>query len=198
MSTKLTNHQYQFLAVIFLIFIGISTRFIFIFSGESWLPNFTALGAIVLFSAAYLKGKNRIIIPFAALWISDMILNNVFYSKYFDSYQLFGDIWVYGAYACMILCAWFLMNRVSWSRVVGSSLLIGIVFYLISNFGVWLSASSPYPKSLVGLIECYAAALPFFRNTLLSNVFYSLLLFGAYEYGLTRIPILRPFRLINR
>ena len=197
MSFNITNDKINFLVILTLIIVGILTRFIFIVSGESFLPNFTALGAIVLLSAVYLKGNGKVLVPLLALWISDMILNNVVYSKYFDSYQLFGNLWVYLAYGIIIFCAWHLMKRISWSRIVGSSILIGVIFFLITNFGVWISPHTPYPKTMIGLLECYAAGIPFFRNTILGNLFYSILLFGVYEYLLTRIPALRPFRMIN-
>jgi len=53
-------------------------------------------------------------------------------------------------------------------------------FFLISNFGVWLGGRL-YPPTWVGLITCYAAALPFYRNSLLSSVVYTAVLFGAHE-----------------
>jgi hypothetical protein len=55
-----------------------------------------------------------------------------------------------------------------------------VQFYLITNFFVWLHASSVYPHTAAGLLACYVAALPFFGYTVLGDLFYSAVLFGAY------------------
>ena len=56
--------------------------------------------------------------------------------------------------------------------------LSSLVFFIISNFGVWALGSLgahgiPYEKSLNGLIECYILAIPFFSNTFLSTLVFS-------------------------
>lgn len=62
-------------------------------------------------------------------------------------------------------------------RVAACSLLASFSFFLVSNFAVWV-AWQMYPKTLAGLGMCYVAALPFFRNSLTSELCCSLLLFG--------------------
>ena len=70
---------------------------------------------------------------------------------------------------------------------IGGSLL----FFLVTNFGVWVSGSF-YPKNVEGLISCYAAGIPFFGNTLGGSIFYSSLMFVGYEQMRTYFPILVP------
>jgi hypothetical protein len=53
-------------------------------------------------------------------------------------------------------------------------------FYIITNFFVWFGSHDMYPQTLSGLSACYVAALPFYGRTLLGDLFYSGVLFGAY------------------
>ena len=63
-----------------------------------------------------------------------------------------------------------------------------ILFFIISNFGVWLTGSL-YQQSLEGLIQCYIMALPFFTNTLLSTIIFALLIeFVVFTKNLNLIP----------
>ena len=63
--------------------------------------------------------------------------------------------------------------------IVSKSLMASLSFYLVSNFGVWLFTGM-YEKSLVGLAQCYTFALPFFRSTLMGDLLFSSVLFGAF------------------
>lgn len=175
----------KFLAILLLIIVGISTRFIFLLDGESILPNFSAIGAVAIFGACYFKGFQKYVIPLAILWLSDIVLNNVVYAQYFDTYQAFGDLWVYGAFLIAGVIGYVMMKKPSWLRLLGVSLTTGVIFYALTNFGVWMSGTL-YTKDVAGLIECYTAALPFFRNTVLGNVFYSFVLFGLYEFVIAK------------
>ncbi len=169
------------LAVVLLVILGISTRFIFLIDGESILPNFSAIGAVAIFGACYFKGLKKWIIPLAILWFSDIILNNVFYSQYYDGFKVFGDFWVYASFIVAGVIAYKMLLKPSWGKLLLTGIIAGVVFYLITNFGVWLTGNL-YPKTLTGLVASYEAGLPFFRNTILGNVFYSFVLVGIYEF----------------
>lgn len=175
----------NFLAILVLIIVGISTRFIFLLDGESILPNFSAIGAVAIFGACYFKGLQKFLIPIAILWCSDIVLNNVVYSQYFDTYQAYGDLWVYGAFIIAGVVGYLMLKKPTWFKLLGASLITGILFYIVTNFGVWMTGQL-YTKDMAGLIECYTAALPFFRNTILGNVFYAFVLFGLYEFVFAR------------
>jgi hypothetical protein len=175
----------NFLVILLLIIVGISTRFIFLLDGESVLPNFSAIGAVAIFGACYFKGFRKFLIPIGVLWLSDIILNNIVYSQYFDTYQAYGDLWVYGAFIVAGVIGLKMMKNPSWLKLLGTSITTGVAFYIITNFGVWMTQAL-YSKDIAGLIECYGAGLPFFRNTILSNVFYSFVLFGLFEFVFSR------------
>lgn len=77
-----------------------------------------------------------------------------------------------------------LSKSVSLRRVAGSSLLLSVSFFVVSNFSVWFEWNM-YPKTLNGLLACYAAAVPFFRNNVVAELLGSCLLFGLARYSQT-------------
>jgi uncharacterized membrane protein len=81
-------------------------------------------------------------------------------------------------------------KKISMRRVIGSSLLVPVSFFVISNFGVWVEWHM-YPKTLSGLAACYVAALPFFRNSVVAEVLCSSLLFGLARYSQTMVVGMR-------
>jgi len=135
--------------------------------------NFSPIFAIALFGGTYFADRRlALIIPLTALFISDLLIG--FYSP----------VVMVSVYAGLVLTSvlglW-LRNHKSVLTLLGTSIISGILFYLISNFGVWVNPVSGYSKDLTGLIQCYVLALPFLKNTLASNLVYSAVLFGGYE-----------------
>ncbi len=157
------------------------------------LPNFSPLGAIALFGAAYFTKKwQAFLIPIAATWISDLLINNILYSQYFPEFTWFysGFYWQYGTYLVIVLAGLFIFKKVNTPRIAGGILASTALFFLISNFGVWLG-SPTYPQNFGGLMACYAAGIPFIKGTLMGDLFYSALLFGSFAFAQSRIPALR-------
>lgn len=180
------------LLILLIVVIAMSSRFLFLIDGVSVMPNFTAVGAIAILGAVHFKGMRKWLIPLGILWISDLILNNVVYGQYFDHFQVFGEFWVYLSFIIVGFLAYSMMKKASWGRLIVTSLAAGVVFYLITNFGVWINAASPYSKDFSGLLQSYQAGLPFFRNTLLGNLFYGFVLFGAYEFIAIKFQVFKP------
>lgn len=132
--------------------------------------NFTAIGAMALFGGAYLPSKKQsLLIPLAALLISDFVLG--FHSTM---------IYVYAAFTAVVLLGWGLRSEKSLIQVGTRSLVASAVFFLISNFGVW-AMEGFYAPTWQGLVQCYIAAIPFFDNQVLGDLFFSGALFGGYE-----------------
>ncbi len=158
-----------------IIFVAILSRFVPPY-------NFTAVGAIGLFGAAHFGKKwMAFLLPFAALWLSDLFLNNVIYAQYYDSFQWFANLYVYGAFAVVILFGMYFLKKINTSRILISSVVISFIFFLITNFGVW-AGGLMYPMTTTGLIAAFVAGIPFFWSTLAGNVFFSLVLFKTYEW----------------
>lgn len=135
------------------------------------LPNFTPLAAIALFGGVYLKREYALVLPLAALLLSDFALG-------FDSWQ--GRLTVYGSFLLIGLLGLAIRRRKSLGMVVAGSLGGSIIFYLVTNFAFFYEPVM-YPHTLEGVMSSYYNALPFFRNTLLGDLLYTGLLFGAYE-----------------
>ncbi|MCS6971955.1 MAG: hypothetical protein NZL89_02935 [Leptospiraceae bacterium] len=157
-------------------------------------PNFSPLNTIALFGAAYFpRPFVAIAVPLAATWLSDLFLNNVTYAQ---ANQPFvwgypGMLWQYAAY--VLIAAWglWLFRRgTGFWHIATASLSAGLIFFVVSNFGVWASGGL-YPQTISGLIACYVAALPFYQGTLLGDIFYAVLLFGGFHLAQKKIPQLQ-------
>ena len=146
-------------------------------------PNFTPLCAIALFGAKYFNNKYiAYLIPLVALWFSDLIINNFILSQYFDGYTILysGFYWQYGSFLIIGFLGRKTLKKLSFFKLIGVSISASLLFFIVSNFGVWVQ-SSFYSQDLTGLIACYIAAIPFYFGTLSGSVFYSVFLFGSYE-----------------
>lgn len=157
------------------------------------MPNFSPLGAIGLFGAAYFAKKwQAFLIPIAATWLSDLFINNVIYGQYFPKFIWFyqGFYWQYGSYLLIVLTSIFVFKKINPQRVIAGALASTVIFFLVSNFGVW-AGGTMYPKTLEGLLTCYAAAVPFLKGTILGDLFYSGVLFGSFAYAQRQFPVLR-------
>ena len=133
--------------------------------------NFTAIGAMALFGGTYFDSKKQsLLIPLAALALSDLVLGG------FHSTMLF----VYGAFALIAMIGWNLREQKSVAKTATLTLTSSLVFFVVSNFGVWMM-DGMYAKTTAGLFECFVAAIPFFTNQVLGDFFFVGLMFGAYE-----------------
>jgi hypothetical protein len=157
------------------------------------MPNFSPLGAIGLFGAAYFTYKwQAFLIPIAATWLSDLYINNVIYAQYYSEFTWFyqGFYWQYGSYLLITLAGLFIFKKVNPQRVAAAALTSSLLFFLVSNFGVWASGAL-YPKTFDGLITCYIAGIPFLKGTLLGDLCYSGVLFGTFALAQKQFPILQ-------
>lgn len=157
-------------------------------------PNFTPIGAMALFGVAYFIQRHlAFLIPIISMWLSDLVLNNVVYGQYFDHFVWVYDgfYFTYGAFILIGLIGFVALKRVKIQNLVLASLLASIVFFLLSNFGVWASTTM-FPKNFSGLIACYTAGLPFYKNTLMGDLVYTGVLFGAFELAQHKFRVLQP------
>jgi hypothetical protein len=157
-------------------------------------PNVTAVGAMALFGGAYLTNRAfAVILPLISLFLSDLILNNVVYAAFNDGKFVWfydGAIWVYGAVALTVLVGTALTNKINSRSVLLASIVCSVVFFLMSNFGVWQSGLM-YPKTGAGFAACYTAGLPYLLNSLIGDLSFAALLFGGFEYAQKRFNVLK-------
>ena len=148
-------------------------------------PNFTALGAIAVFGGSVVKDKKlAFLLPLGALILSDVCLQLFTTTKgFYGTSQAF----VYGAFMIITLLATFI-KKTSVANVAFAAVWSGLIFFIISNLGVWIN-STTYPQSFAGLGACFLAAIPFYKNeffgnfllnSIYGNLFFSAILFGAY------------------
>ena len=116
-------------------------------------PNFTPILAVAIFVPLIMKNK-LVAIP---VTLGAMLIGDLYWG--FHSFMF----WTYGA----VILATQLKNR----NVFGNAVLASIIFFLVTNFSVWLSGY--YGLTLAGLWTCYVMAIPFFGNTLLGTLFYT-------------------------
>jgi len=153
---------------IILIIVGILLRF------APHAPNFTPVAAIALFGGAYLNKKYAIIIPLILMIISDIFIgmHNVV-------------LFTWGGFILIALLGMRLKNNRSVLRITSFSVTSAILFYIVSNFGVW--AMGWYPHTLKGLIDCYVLAIPFLRAFVIATLIYTAAFFGIYEFIASKV-----------
>lgn len=133
-------------------------------------PNFSPLGAMGVFAGATLSLPLALVIPLVATWLSDAVLG---------FYEPLVMIFVYaGALASAMIGRVILARKMTLNRVGGAAFLGSCVFFVLSNVGTWLGGGL-YPLTSEGLVACFIAAIPFFGNTLASNLIFCAALFGV-------------------
>ncbi len=131
-------------------------------------PNFAPIAAIALFSGASFHATwQAFLIPLAAMVLSDVVIG---LHRTLPA--------VYASFALAVCIGFWLRTRRTTLRVAVATLVSSIAFFVITNFAVWATGSM-YPKTFEGLIAAYIAGIPFFRNTVLGDAFYSAVLFGG-------------------
>ena len=144
-------------------------------------PNFTPIIAMGLFGGAYIKDKTwALLLPVGAMFLADIFLG--FHGTM---------IWVYGSLIIITTIGFLLKRGVTFRNGAITTIAGSLLFFLVTNFGVWASGSF-YPKTVEGLISCYAAGIPFFGNTLGGSIFYSFLMFFGYEQVRIYFPSVVP------
>ena len=130
--------------------------------------NFAPIDAMALFGGAVLPGAWAFAVPLGAVLLSDIVLG--FYAVW---------IWVYASFALIVVAGMTLRGHRTPLRIAVTALASSVLFFVITNFGEWLGPL--YPHTAAGLRSDFIAAIPFFRNTALSDLFYSLAFFAIYD-----------------
>jgi len=142
--------------------------------------NFTPVLAVALFGGAMLPGAAAFAVPSAALFLSDLALGNSFGWM---------TVVIYGAFLAAAGIGRWLGARRTWQRTALAAIGGSLLFYLVTNFAVWAlpGGHAPlYPHTVEGLAECYRMGLPFLRNGLAGDLFWTAVLFGALDLARAR------------
>lgn len=152
--------------------------------------NFAPIAAMALFGGTYLNKKYSLFIVFGTLLVSDYLLLyiNPFSASVFNFSKIYSPealihnstILVYLSFLLTALIGMWLREHKSFKNVLTATLSSSILFFLITNFN-FLYTTPLYPKTIEGMIESYVMAIPFFKYTLLGDLFYTGLFFGGFE-----------------
>ncbi|HSH37977.1 MAG TPA: DUF6580 family putative transport protein [Chthoniobacterales bacterium] len=139
-------------------------------------PNVTPIAAMALFAGAYFSSRKlAFLLPLVAMLVSDVVLAATVYGAAALRSQPM-------VYACILATAgigMLLRRSKSPMNVACATLASSVLFYVATNFAVW-AFGSLYPKTWAGLLTCYTAAIPFFRNSLAGDACFAVLLFGGF------------------
>ncbi len=152
------------------------------------LPNFAPVAAMALFAGYYFRSRLvALCVPLLVMAISDWFVGGYDWAM---MVLVYGMLALPVAFSGWLRSAFALRNlrpsqtAASWAGLVTSGLVSSLLFFAVTNFGVWCRYGT-YEQSLAGLIHCYVAAIPFFRYTLAGDMFFSVVLFGTYALALS-------------
>lgn len=157
----------QFLIIAIMILVAAFSRLL---TNEFHVWNFTPIIAIALFSGAQIRDKRlSFLVPLIAMVITDAFLG--FYQ---------GILLVYASLMLITCFGFLLKNRIKVIPVILGSLGASCIFFLVTNFAL-LYPTMLYPHTWEGIMASYTAGIPFFRNAVIGDLIYTLILFGSYE-----------------
>ena len=148
-------------------------------------PNFAPVDSVSLFAGARLSAWQAYLVPLAIMTITDPILALYYGVHPFTRWQLF-------TYSSLLICVWIgrrVRSTQSYWRIGTAAVACSVVFFAITNFGVW-ATSSQFSATSAGLFQCYVFALPFYKWTLASDLFYTAVLFSLHAW-LSRLAAAR-------
>jgi len=155
-----------FMLALIIIVLGILSRLVV------HTPNFSPVLSLAFLAGMYLKGRQAVLLPLALMVISDFIIG---------FYPLMVLTWA-SIVLISVLGLW-LKEKKSLGVVLGGSLASALIFFIVSNFGAWLTL---YPHTIDGLRQCYILAIPFFRSSLMSTLVFSVVFYAGYTWVLKR------------
>lgn len=173
-----------FVPALLLLLLGAFFRVVRVDLAPDVLPNFSPLMASALCAALFLPGVIGLVLPVAALLVSDVLLN-AHYGEPLLSTQL---LWTLPGYLVAVALGWGLRGRPAFLPVLGGTLAASLFFYLVTNTGSWLGLSA-YPQNFAGWVQAMTTGLPgypptwsFLRNSLTGD-----LLFAAFFVAMERV-----------
>ena len=154
--------------------------------GRPW--GFAPQIAMALFAGAVVKDcRVAFAFPLLSMFLSDLFYQALyvagltpiagFYAGQWENYLLLTSLTVIG----------FAMSNLNLGRIIGGSIAGPTVYFLVSNFSVWISGGGyQRPKTFEGLMMCFTDGIPFYQMSLLSTAVFSLILFGTHQLLMKR------------
>ncbi len=151
------------------------------------LPNFSPVAAMALFGGVYFRNnKLALALPLLVMFFTDVALEAA-YQIGWREYAGFHTTmpYVYIGFLLTVVIGMLLKGNDKPLPLIGAGLLSSAIFFIVSNFGVWI-ADGFYPHNLAGLVSCYVAAIPFFHYSVAGDLFFIGVLFGGYALAKNR------------
>lgn len=160
--------------LLFFAVLAIASRFF-----APW-PNFTAMIAVT-FAGGMLfdKKATSLLFPLLIVFVSDFVLNNTIYSQGGITWITSGALWIYGSYILIALLGSISAHNSKLKSLLVGGLVSSVLFYLLTNLGVWRSGIL-YSPDITGLWTSYTAGLPFLMNQVLATAGYAVIIYGFH------------------
>ncbi|CAI8285182.1 MAG: Uncharacterised protein [Gammaproteobacteria bacterium] len=139
------------------------------------IPNFTPTIALVMFTGYLIKNRYLAILVI----LSSQIISDLYIGIYSSM------VFVYGAYVLIAALMPTIIKSFNIKSMLIASFISPTLFYIITNFGVWITGSM-YPLSIAGLLSCYVAGIPFFDESLISTVLFTVTIYFALKYTIKK------------
>ncbi len=148
------------------------------------IPNFTPIAAMALFGGVYYNNKAMaFVMPLLAMLVSDVLLELTTGWGFHNTM-----IYVYVSFALTTVIGLMVKKNVTIKSVAVGSLASSVIFFIITNFGVW--AANGFAGGLAGLNTTYIMGIPFFAPTLVGDIFFNAILFGLFYLVQIKKPAL--------
>jgi hypothetical protein len=160
--------------------------------GSLW--NFAPVGALALFVGSRLRGPSAFLVLIGTLLVSDLLLIRPVAETGYSALSWSRGM-IYGFFAVYLMFGWLVRaDELSPLTIVPVTMAGSVQFFALSNLAVWLGGTT-YPMTFAGLADCFTLALPFFRNTLISDLLFSGLFFAAHAvllWGSSLVKVRQP------
>jgi hypothetical protein len=172
-----------------LILVAMATACKFYFGPDLDWSGFSPFIAIALFSGMIIRDRGvSFLLPLLSLFISDAVIHVLFKEGLFPYAGFYDGQWK--QYAILVLCTLMglLLQGKTYRNLVIGAIAAPTLFFLVSNFNVWISQEVLYAQDFNGLMACYTAALPFYKNALIATVVFLPVILFTYNYMMARKP----------
>jgi len=171
------------LIIFALVLVAMTTACKYFFGPDLNWSGFSPVIAIALFSGFIIKQKDiSFLLPLLALFISDLVIQFLYSQDLFPYAGFYSGQWInYLILLVSTLIGWILKGR-NYSSLSAAVIAAPTFFFLISNLVVWMGSQVTYPKNFSGLMSCYEAGLPFYRNSLIATLLFLPVILLTYNY----------------
>ena len=165
------------------ILVVLATACKFFFGPDLAWSGFSPVIAIALFSGFIIRQKDKsFLLPLLALFVSDAAIQLLYKMGEFPYAGFYSGQWKnYLILMASTLIGWALKGK-KYSTLAVGAVAAPTVFFLISNLGVWMGAQVSYTKDFAGLLDCYAAGLPFYKNALIATIVFLPAILVTYNF----------------